>query len=298
MKVLCIGNVVYDITMMFDEYPKENIKHRVEISTECAGGEAFNAAYLLSLWKVNTYFAGVIGNDDAGKKIINQAKNSKLKIKYLEINKKTNTAINFVLLNKKTNSRTVFSKKNNKITLTKKIKIKPNLILYDGNEYNATKELIEKNKNSIKIMDLGRNTDDNIKLAKYADYVICSKDFIENYTNQNIDINNKDSLKLIFEKLKEFKNIIITIEKDGALYQENNEIIIVPSINVTSVDSNGAGDVFHAAFVYSILSGFNVYNSILFSNITAALSTTKIGITNSIPDINKVRSIYKKCLKK
>lgn len=147
-------------------------------------------------------------------------------------------------------------------------------------------------------MDLGRNTDDNIKLAKYADYVICSKDFIENYTKLNIDINNKDSLKIIFEKLKEFKNIIITIEKDGALYQENNEIIIVPSINVTSVDSNGAGDVFHAAFVYSILSGFNVYNSILFSNITAALSTTKIGIINSIPDINKVRSIYKKCLKK
>ena len=71
MKALCIGNVAYDFTMPMENYPKENLKYRVENAVSCGGGPASNAAYLLSLWGVNTYFAGVIGNDDNGKKIKN-----------------------------------------------------------------------------------------------------------------------------------------------------------------------------------------------------------------------------------
>lgn len=30
MKVLCIGHTAYDITVLTDGYPKENVKYRVE----------------------------------------------------------------------------------------------------------------------------------------------------------------------------------------------------------------------------------------------------------------------------
>ena len=66
MKALCIGNVAYDFTMPMENYPKENMKYRVENAVSCGGGPASNAAYLLSLWGVNTYFGGVIGYDDNG----------------------------------------------------------------------------------------------------------------------------------------------------------------------------------------------------------------------------------------
>ena len=69
MKVICIGNVTYDITIRFDGFPVENIKYRINERIECGGGPASNACYLLGKWGVNPYFAGIIGNDEYGNKI-------------------------------------------------------------------------------------------------------------------------------------------------------------------------------------------------------------------------------------
>ena len=55
MKALCIGNVAYDFTMPMDDYPKENIKYRVENAVSCGGGPASNAAYLLSFYRYHHY---------------------------------------------------------------------------------------------------------------------------------------------------------------------------------------------------------------------------------------------------
>ena len=63
MKVLCIGHASYDISVIVNEYPKENTKYRVDEKVECGGGPACNAAYLLGCWNVETYFQGIVGND-------------------------------------------------------------------------------------------------------------------------------------------------------------------------------------------------------------------------------------------
>ena len=139
MKALCIGNVAYDFTMPMENFPKENLKYRVENAISCGGGPASNAAYLLSLWGVNTYFAGVIGNDDNGKKIKEEFKKENVNTKFLEIDKDNDTAISFVLINQKNGSRTIFTKRSNKMKLTKEINVKPNLILIDGQELEASK---------------------------------------------------------------------------------------------------------------------------------------------------------------
>ena len=68
-KVLCLGNCSYDITMPLEEFPLENIKYRVKEKVECGGGPASNAAYLLGKWGIDTYFAGIVGNDLYGNKI-------------------------------------------------------------------------------------------------------------------------------------------------------------------------------------------------------------------------------------
>lgn len=294
MKALCVGNVVYDTLYIMDSFILENKKYRVNNVVKSIGGPACTSACLLSLWGINTYFSGVIGNDYIGKKILKELNDIKVNTKFLEINKSMSTKESVVIVNKKDSTRTIISKSEN-INLNKNINIKPNLILIDGNDFNKSMEVIKNNPSAIKIIDAGRCNEEVIKLCKMVDYVICSSCFIEEYTGITLDLNDNDKLESIFNKANVFKNLIITLEEKGALYKDD-KIRIIPSINVNCVDSTGAGDVFHGAFSYCILNGYDIIESIKISNIAGALSTTKIGGKNSIPSIEDVMSIYK-CLK-
>ena len=65
MKAICIGQAAYDITLPMDHFPIENKKTRSQDKIECSGGSACNCAYLLAKWGIDTYFAGVVGDDCA-----------------------------------------------------------------------------------------------------------------------------------------------------------------------------------------------------------------------------------------
>lgn len=298
MKALCIGNVAYDFTMPMENFPKENLKYRVENAISCGGGPASNAAYLLSLWGINTYFAGVIGNDDNGKKIKEEFKKVNVNTKFLEIDKENDTAMSFVLINQKNGSRTIFTKRSNKMKLTKEINVKPNLILIDGQELEASKKVLENNPFAISIIDAGRIKPEVIELAKMVDYVVCSKDFAEEFTKIKIDLKDKEVLEKIFLKLeKNFKNVIITVEENGTLYKKDNVIKLIPTIDVKEVDSTGAGDIFHGAFAYCLLKKYDIEKCIKIANIAGAISVTRLGGRYSMPSLKEVMSTYKKCLK-
>ena len=69
----------------------------------------------------------------------------------------------------------------------------------------------------------------------------------------------------------------------------NDTFHFIPSIKVDSVDTNGAGDIFHGAFVHFLSLGyFDLLKVLRLSNITAALSTRYLGTRKAIPDVSEV----------
>ena len=72
MKILCIGQSAYDITLPCSEYPTENKKYKIKEVISSSGGSANNAAYLLGLWKSDVTLISPIGNDNYGKEIIEE----------------------------------------------------------------------------------------------------------------------------------------------------------------------------------------------------------------------------------
>ncbi len=299
MKVLCIGHAAYDFTMPMKEYPKENKKYRVENAVGCGGGPASNAAFLLSSWGIKTYFAGVVGNDENGRKIKEEFKKIKVNTRFLEVDPNNDTTISFIVVNAKNGSRTIFTKRSSAMKLTKEINVKADLILVDGQELEASKKAMENNKNAITVIDAGRVKKETVELAKLVDYVICSSDFAEEYTGIKIDLKDSKCLENIFSKLtSEFKNVIITVEDKGALYQKDGIVKQVPSIRVKQIDSTGAGDIFHGAFCYCLLKKYDIEKCIMISNIAGAISVTRVGGRYSMPSLKEVMSTYRKCLKK
>lgn len=296
-KILCLGHASYDITIPMDKYPTENIKYRVLSRIECGGGPASNAAYLLGKWGMNTYFSGVLGNDIYGKRIKKEFENVGVDTRYIELSKKYKTTNSFIIVNKKNASRTIFAYRDKSMKMENtNIRIKPDYALFDGEDFEIATKVIRNNPNCITILDAGRAKYSTIKLGKMVNYLVASKNFAEDFTGVKINYKDYNSLVKVYNLLeKDFTaNIVITLESHGCLYKIDGKVKIMPGYKVKAIDTTGAGDIFHGAFVYALVKGYSYEDILRIANITGALSTTKIGGRYSIPDINEVLSIYEK----
>lgn len=82
---------------------------------------------------------------------------------------------------------------------------------------------------------------------------------------------------------KGVENVVITLGKMGAFVKEKDEFIMIPAIEVETVDSTGAGDVFCGAVSVCLAENKSLVDSVKFANYAAAISVTRIGAQSAIP---------------
>ncbi len=292
MKVVCIGHSTYDTTLPMDSYPTENVKYRIGKHIECGGGPASNGAYLLAKWGMDVVIASVIGKDYYGERIIEDFTKIGADTKYLEQKENHDTSSSFIIANMSNGSRTIITSKKNPIRkLSTSIDVKADLILIDGEHPETACEVLDNNPDAISILDAGRLNDDTRYLGKKVSYVVCSKDFAEEFSDKKIKtpLDVKDLIE-IYEQLKTYfnTNIIITLEAEGSFTKIDDKYEVIPSIKVKALDSTGAGDIFHGAFAYFIGNNYPLKEAIRLASITGAISVTRIGSRYSIPDLREV----------
>ena len=291
MKYVCLGNSVYDTTVITEKFPLENMKQESLELVECGGGNAANCAYLLASWKCNTDLISIIGDDYYGRKIMQEYYNVGINSTYIEIDPNYETRRSYIIANKKNNTRTIISSPRGK---QRKLRIIPannyDYILIDGNYIDTAKELLSKNKDATIIFDLEKNIKEIVELAKNATYIICSEDFAEDFTKLSLKKHDIATLKECHKKLEDYfriPNIIITLGKCGS-FTKIDKYKLIPTVKVASVDTTGAGDVFHAAFAYFISQKYDIEKAIKYSSIASALSTTKVGCRYKMPSLKEV----------
>ncbi len=291
MKILCVGQSAYDITLPVKEYPIENKKYKIDKCYECGGGSSNNAAYLLGLWGSDVYLASSIGKDIYGKRIKDELTMQNVNIKYFE-ELDVPTTKSYIINNLASGTRTIITNKSPYMRFTNmhEIDIKPDVIFLDGNDYEMSLKVLENNPLAIKIIDAGSIKEGVTELCKLCDYVVCSNDFAKEFTGINFNLNNKDEIIVAYKKMQESfpGKIIITLEEYGSFTEINNEYIIIPSLKVETLDTTGAGDIYHGAFTYFIANKYDFKEAIRLSNIAGAISVTKIGSKNSMPTLDEV----------
>ena len=298
MKVLCIGHSSWDISVPIDEYPAENTKYRFNEKFAAGGGPAANAAYLLGKWGIDTVIATAIGSDDFGTKIKKEFNEVNVNTDYIETSYEKDTSFSFILINKKNGYRTVFNVATEYPMLKKyNYEFTPDIILTDGHDYGASQNAISKFPHAISVIDAGRVTQELIELCKYIKYIVCSKGFAETVSGLKFDYNNPQTLVNVYTKLQNkypHANIVVTLEEHGALYQVNNQIKIMPGLKCNAVDTTGAGDIFHGAFVYGLANNFDIEKCVMLATIAGGLSVQKMGSRLSIPNLSEVLDYYAK----
>jgi sugar/nucleoside kinase (ribokinase family) len=82
--------------------------------------------------------------------------------------------------------------------------------------------------------------------------------------------------------------VVITDGENGCWYWDAKQHIFQPAFKVDVVDTTGAGDTFHGAYLFANLKGLAPGRCLCFASATAALKCTKFGGRRGIPEYAQV----------
>jgi sulfofructose kinase len=122
------------------------------------------------------------------------------------------------------------------------------------------------------------------ELIDNIDYLIVSRDFPTRLTGER-------SLERALRRMKSRYSCTIaaaTLGQDGVLAWDGNNFHLRPAYHVSVVDTTGAGDVFHAGFIYGLLQGWSLPRQLDFACAAAALNCTCSGARGGIGPIDPI----------
>jgi sulfofructose kinase len=120
-----------------------------------------------------------------------------------------------------------------------------------------------------------------------VDYLITSRDIPARLTNEN-DL--KKSLPAVREKLG-CTLTAATLGQDGVLAWDGAAFHYAAAYRVDAVDSTGAGDIFHAGFIFALLRGWPRQKQLDFACAAAALNCTALGARGGIPSVHAIEQL-------
>jgi len=82
--------------------------------------------------------------------------------------------------------------------------------------------------------------------------------------------------------------VVVTLGAGGALALIEGELLHQPALRVPVTDTTSAGDVFHAAFLYALLHGWEPRRTLRFATTAAALECAAAGGRAAIPALEEV----------
>ncbi len=80
-------------------------------------------------------------------------------------------------------------------------------------------------------------------------------------------------------------NVLVTLDKDGAILVSNNQSLSIQGISVGTVDTYGAGDIFRSVFYSEYLKTYDIAKSLSRANIIAANSVQISGLNKTLSDV-------------
>jgi sulfofructose kinase len=88
--------------------------------------------------------------------------------------------------------------------------------------------------------------------------------------------------------------LVVTQGARGCRVWAGDEQFGVPGFPVQAVDTTGAGDAFHGAFIYGMLQDWDLRRVALFANATAALNCQVLGGRRGLPTLAQVEALLNK----
>ena len=124
-------------------------------------------------------------------------------------------------------------------------------------------------------------------LLANVDYLIVSRDFPSRLTAE-------PDLEQALRKMHRRYNCRLaaaTLGQDGVLAFDGKQLLHTPAFRVPVLDTTGAGDIFHAGFIYALLNDWPLDRQLEFACAAAALNCTAVGARGGIHSLDDIANL-------
>lgn len=288
--IVGIGQCCWDVLLEADRYPEVDTKQELVSRSEQGGGPVATALVTLARLGVPCRFHGIVGNDEAGDKIRNSLATEGIDIAGLTEREEASSQTAFIVVERETGRRTIFWQRPTGAEL------QPGELggdfLHDA-EYLLLDGLMadvslfaarEAKRLGVKVMlDAGRLRPGMPETIRCCDYLVAAEQFA-------LDMGWSLESAAFGEAASRTGAPVVTITRGarGSITWANGEVFQVPAFPVQAVDTTGAGDVFHGGYLYGLLQGWQLRDTIRFASACAAIKCTKSGGRAGIPSLEEV----------
>ncbi len=283
--VVGLGLNATDTVIIVRELPALGGKERVVSLSRHAGGQVATALVTCQRLGLRARYIGKVGDDDAGRFQLASLRGEGIDLRHARVARHAPTQFGYILVDQRTGERTVFWDRDRRLAVSpKELKeqaiVTARVLHLDGCDVEACLQAARwaRRARIPVVADLDTVYKKVEKLFPYIDYLLASANFLPAVTGE------ADPFRVLEFMAQEYKIAVpgMTLGRDGALVYSAGRFLYSPGFVVETVDTTGAGDVFHGAFIYGLLAGWNLERTLDFSNALAGLNCTALGARGGI----------------
>lgn len=289
-KILNFGSLNIDYVYQVDSFVMPGETKQTKSITVYGGGKGNNQSIALAKAGAKVYHAGCIGQD--GQFLVDNLKNEGVNTDYIKTIPDTASGHAIIQVNSSGE----------------------NCILLHGGANQAVEADFIKSvfqnfnqKDILLIQNEISNLDKIIELAALKQMIIYfnpapMNSNVLNYPLNHVDTfivnqteaaaltksTDKDEILEGMAKLFPNSKVILTLGKDGVIYQDRSQQIRQPGFTTTAIDTTAAGDTFLGYYIASLQRNMALKDALELACRAAAITVTRKGATSSIPYLNEL----------
>jgi len=291
-----VGLNATDTLIPVARYPERGSKVEIRPTVTLPGGQVATAVVACQHWGLRTRYVGKVGEDSAAD--LHTAEFARLGVESHLIPAPGCTSQQAFILVDDAGERTVLWRRDHRLTLhpeelRRDWVVRSRALHLDGHDTAAATQAAAWARAAAVpvIADLDELYSGFETLLQNVDYLITSRDIPGKLTGTE-DL--QSSLPAVHSR---FGNRLTaaTLGHDGVLAWDGTQFHYAPAFCVQTVDTTGAGDIFHAGFIFGLLQGWPLQKQLDFGCAASALNCTAVGARGGIRSVEEIERLIRTC---
>jgi sugar/nucleoside kinase (ribokinase family) len=272
-------------------YPEVDSKTPILSFTRTAGGQAASAMVLLARFGLKAKYVGKVGGDETGAFSFESLRSEGVDVSDVPAVPGVTNQVAMIIVEQRSGERTILWHRPREIA-TRPEEITPEkvavgrVLLVDGHDAPAAARAaaLARERRIPVVLDAETVKEGTSELVPLVDLLVSSSRFPALFTGV---ADREGALRRLLALGPRF--VAMTLGREGALAMTpDGAVLRSRGFDVDAVDTTGAGDAFHGAFLYGLLEGWTIERTLDFSNAAAAMNCTALGARGGLTGVGDV----------